>query len=576
MKNQELARIFERIADALELKGETGFRILAYRRAARALIELAEDVAELDAAGKLEEVPGIGSGIARKIHEYLETGRMRRYDEAIKDLPAGLFRLLDIRGMGPKTVRLMYDKLGVKDTDDLKRVIADGSLAGLPGMGDKRVSSIQNSIKTGEASGERMYLDEAFELADSVISYMKSEPHVRHATYGGSLRRGNETIGDIDVLATGSHAESIVRHFLGHPQVRQELGAGSTKASALFETRGRQKQVDLRVVEDAVYGAALQYFTGSKDHNVALRTMAQKKGLKISEYGVFRGEKRIAGRTEQEVYAAVGLPVMEPELRENRGELEAAAAGNLPRLVTLARIKSDLHVHTSLSDGAASFEEMVRAARARGYTHLAIADHSVSAHYAGGLAESALLRHCDRVDRFNARSRSFKVLKASEVDITIEGRMDYPESVLERLDLVIGSIHQGFKKNATERMCSALENPLVHCIAHPSGRLIGQRSGYDIDLEKVIEVAAKHRKILEINSFYARLDLSDIWARKAMAAGVKLAVNTDAHGVPDLEWMRYGVITARRAWLEKKDVVNCLTWRQLLALLKAIRRGRAA
>jgi DNA polymerase (family 10) len=572
VKNRELARRFDRIADALELKGETGFRVLAYRRAARTLTDIGADIETLDAGGKLEEVPGIGPGIAKKISEYLSTGRMQKYDEAIAGLPAGLFEMLDIQGVGPKTVKQLYEKLGVATPAELKQAIESGRFAELPGMGEKKGTNILQGIRAGEVTGKRMYLDEAFELAEAVTSYMRLNPSVRHLAFGGSLRRGNETVGDIDLMATGRNPRQIIQHFTTHTGVKQVLGAGDTKASALFESRTGTRQVDLRVVADAEYGAALQYFTGSKDHNVALRARAQKQGLKLSEYGLFRGEKRIAGRTEEEVYRKLGLPCIEPELREDRGELEAAAEGRLPSLVTQQDIKSDLHIHTSASDGAAGFDEIVEAGKRRGYTHVAIADHSVSASYAGGLSEDELLRHCDRVDRFNSKSRGFKVIKACEVDIKTDGGMDYPDTVLERLDLAIGS-HQGFKKEATKRMCAALAHPLVHLIAHPSGRIIGRRDGYEINLEHVIECAVKYRKILEINAFYGRLDLNDVWARRAMQAGVRLAVNTDAHALGDLAWMRYGVITARRAWLTKADVINCLGYSRLMKLLNAIRAG---
>ena len=567
--------MFGRIADALELKGETGFRVLAYRKAARALTDLGADIATLDADGKLEEVPGIGAGIAKKIHEYLSTGRMQKYDEIIADLPPGLFDMLNIQGVGPKTVKQIYEKLGATTPAELKQAIESGRFAELPGLGEKKGANILHSIRTEELTGERMYLDEAFELADAVMDYMKRCRSVRRLAYGGSLRRGKETIGDIDVLATGAPADRIIAHFTAHPRVRKVLAAGGTKASVLFESRGASRQVDLRVLAEPEYGAALQYFTGSKDHNVALRALAQKQALKLSEYGLFRGENRVAGRSEPEVYAALGLPYIEPELREDRGELEAAAGGCLPELVSRKDIKADLHIHTSASDGSADFDEMVEACRRQDYTHAAVADHSASAGYAGGLSGDALLRHCDRVDRFNSESRGFKVLKSSEVDIRVDGSMDYPDKVLERLDLVIGSIHQGFKKDATKRMCAALAHPLVHLIAHPTGRIIGRREGYDIDIEQVIECAAKYRKILEINAFYARLDLNDVWARRAMQAGVKLAINTDAHAPGDLGWMRYGVITARRAWLTKDNVINCLSYLNLTKLLSAIRAGRA-
>ncbi len=576
MKNQELARLFTRIADALELKGETGFRVLAYRKAARTLTDLGADIETVNREGKLQEVPGIGEGIAKKIHEYLSTGRMRKYDEAVAGLPPGLFEMLDIQGVGPKTVKQLYEKLEVKTPAQLKQAIENGRFAGLPGMGEKKGENILRGIKTGESTADRMYLDEAFELAMAVTDYLRQCRAVRQVAHGGSLRRGRETIGDIDILATGRPAAKIIEHFGRHPKIRSVIGAGDTKSSVLLASRGKARQVDLRVVADAEYGAALQYFTGSKDHNVALRALAQKQELKLSEYGLFRGKKGVAGRTEREVYSKLGLPYIEPELRENRGELEAAAARELPTLVGPKEIKCDLHVHTSASDGSAGFEEMVEACRLRGYTHVAITDHSVSAGYAGGLSADALLRHCDRVDEFNSRSPDIKVLKSSEVDIKTNGSLDYPDKVLEQLDLVIASIHQGFKKDATKRMCAALSNPLVHLIAHPTGRIIGRREGYDIDLEPVIACAAKNRKMLEINAFYGRLDLNDVWARRAMQAGVRLAINTDAHAPGDLGWMRYGVLVARRAWLTGADVVNCASYAGLTKLLAAIRTGSPA
>jgi len=571
--NQNLARIFDRIADALELKGESGFRVLAYRKAARVLADLTEDVAELSARGELERVPGIGSGIAGKVGEYLSTGRMRKLDEATAGLPPGLFGLLDIPGVGPKTVRLMHSRLGVEDLDDLRRVVADGSLARLPGMGAKKAENITRGIAATEAAHERMLLDEALALASAAVAYLGALPETVQAAFAGSLRRGKETVGDIDVLAATEAPPRVIDHFLHHPAVREVRAAGPTKASARFETPTGLRQVDIRVVKPAEFGAALQYFTGSKDHNVALRALAQEQGLKLSEYGLFRGLRRRAGRTEAEVYAAVGLPLIPPELREDRGEIAAAQAGTLPELVRLEDVRADLHLHTTASDGAATLAEMVAACRRRGYGYVAVTEHSASAGYAGGLKADALLRFCDRIDRLNAKLRGFRVLKSAEVDIRPDGRLDYPDKVLERLDLVVASIHQAFSHQATERICAAIAHPLVHLIAHPSGRLIGKRPGYDVDLEKVIAGAARHGKMLEINAYPGRLDLSDVWARKAKQAGVLLAVNTDAHAVPDLDWMRYGVITARRAWLEKRDMVNCLPLARFRRLLQGIRAG---
>ncbi len=567
--NRELARLFERIADGLELKGETGFRVLAYRRAARALSDLADDITVLDADSRLTEITGIGKAIAAKIHEYIATGRMKKYDELVAELPEGLFVLLDLQGIGPKTLRLLHEELGVNDFEDLRRTTKDGSAAALPGMGEKKVANIARAIRLKDMVGDRMYLNEALDLAGTVIAHLRTGKDAKRVTAAGSLRRGAETVGDIDILATGRKPGAIVERFLSHSEVTQELARGTTKASALFRTGHDLRQVDLRVVEAPAWGAALQYFTGSKDHNVRLRTLARRQGLKISEYGVFRGKTRIAGRTEAEVYRAVGLPLIPPELREDRGEFDAATENALPELVTLKDIRGDLHMHTDQSDGADTVDRMVAACRKRGYTHMAITDHSVSAHYAGGLEPDRLLRHCDRVDRLNSKLRGFRILKSSEVDITTEGRLDYPDRILARLDLVVASIHQGFRKNATERMCAALEHPLVHIIGHPSGRIIGKREGYDIDLDRVIETAARQNKALEINAFYGRLDLSDVWARKAAEAGVKLAVNTDAHAVEDLDWMKYGILTARRAWLTKKDIINCLSLKRLLRLLES-------
>ncbi len=570
MKNQELARIFERIADALELKGETGFRVLAYRKAARVLADLAEDVTELDSQNRLESISGIGTGIAQKIREYLSTGRMKKLEEATEGLEPGLFVLLDIPGVGPKTVRLLHEKLGVKNLADLKRVLDDGSAAKLPGMGEKKVENILKGIKTTEHSGERMYLNEAFELAEAIVKHLQQISETKQVTFAGSLRRGKETIGDIDILATGEKAEKILKQFLQFPLLHQVISAGDTKASIFASTNTGIRQVDLRIVEKSAYGAALQYFTGSKDHNIVLRTMAQKAGLKISEYGVFRGAKKIAGKTEADVYKALGLPYIEPELREDRGEIEAAKSGRLPKLIQLSDIRSDLHIHTNFSDGISSLEEIVTASQKRGYSHIAIAEHSVSAGYAGGLSEDEIMRRCEEIDKLNSQLKNFRILKAAEVDITPAGKLDYSDRILSQLDLVIASIHQAFNREATKRICSAIEHPLVHIIGHPSGRIIGKRPGYDIDLDKVIEYAAKFRKVLEINSFYARLDLNDVWARKAKDAGVFLAVNSDAHSVLELDWLRYGVITARRAWLEKTDIINCLTADQLLEFLAEI------
>ncbi len=570
--NRAVARLFRRIADALELKGEDGFRIHAYRKAARVLEEATDDLRDMDRTGRLGELPGIGDALKKKIREYLATGKMPKYDETVAGLDPGLFELLELPGLGPKTVKLVHDELAVTDMAGLKRVIEDGSFARLPGMGTKKATRILQGLRMGETTTQRMYLPEALEIACSVVDWLAGLPGVKHVQFAGSLRRGRETVGDVDVLITGVRPAAAIERFRGHPRLKRLINSGRTKASALFSGQ-YLRQVDVRVLDESAYGAALQYFTGSKEHNVALRALAQQKGLKLSEYGLFRGDRRVAGRTENGIYRRLGLDYIEPELRENRGELLAAAERRLPCLVRREDIRADLHVHTRLSDGSDSMAAMARAARRLGYSHLGIADHSRSAGYAGGLSQNDLLRHCDSVDRFNRRDEDVRILKASEVDILPDGSLDYPDSVLARLDFVIASIHQGFKRDVTRRICAALEHPLVHAVAHPTGRIIGKREGYEVDVEAIIECAARRGKALEINSFYARLDLPDVWARRAAEAGALITINTDAHSAAELDWMEFGVLTARRAWLEPGRIINCLSLAEFTEWLQRVRAG---
>lgn len=605
MKNQEIAVQFEEIADALELKGEIQFKVLAYRRAARSIEELTEDVAELAKSGKLREIPGIGEGTAKKIVEYLNTGKMKKHAEALDGLSEELLDLLKIPGLGPKTLALAHKELGVNTLADLKRVLNDGSLAGLPGMGEKKADNLRKGVEVREHASARLPLDQATEIADKVVAHMKLISEVKDITPAGSLRRSKETIGDIDILVTGNGDTPrrdvplrIVKHFTKYPETETLLSAGDTKASIRVKTGTHSVQVDLRVLPSNTFGAALQYFTGSKEHNVKLRTLAREKGLKISEYGVFQGEKRIAGKTEKEVYATMKMPVIPPEIREDRGEIEAALAGKLPKLVELADIKGDLHVHTNRSDGSFTLEQMVEAAKAKGYAYVAITDHSPTAAYAGGLSIDRLKKSMEDIDRLNEEMSKtdyhrdtekprgtqkkeksadghftihnslFTILTGAEVDILTNGKPDYPDRILEQLDIVVASIHQSFRKNVTARICDALANPNVDIIGHPSGRLLSRREGYDVDLDKVLECARKYGKIIELNSYPDRLDLNDLYLRKAKEMGVRIAIDTDAHGIRDFDWMKYGVATARRGWLERQDVVNCLSLNALLRLLR--------
>jgi len=573
MKNREIAELFERIADALEVKGETGFKVVAYRKGARILQDMAEDVEAVAREGRLGSVPGIGEGLAKKIREYLETGKMAKFAEAMKGLPESLLGLLEIQGLGGKTVHLMHEKLGVKDIDGLKRAIADGSLAGLPGMGDKKVDNLRRALEARERTAERISICEAAVIADEVIAYLRKAPGVGRVSAAGSLRRMKETVGDIDILACGKDGSKIIRHFTRHPGAVRVLAEGGTKGSVVIRTGDAERQVDLRVVAEREYGAALLYFTGSKAHNIKLRGLAKERGLKISEYGVFKGDKRLASREEEDCYRVLGMPWIPPEMREDRGEIELALENRLPRLLEAADIKGDLHVHTRASDGDLSLGEVAGLARKMGYSYIAICDHSRSVTYARGLEVERLAAEIEEIEAFNRTLRGFRVLKGSEVDILADGSLDFPDKLLGRLDFVVAAIHSGFKKNVTERMLKALANPHVRTIAHPTGRLISRRGGYEVDLDRVIDGAARHGKALELNAYFDRLDLDELNLKKAKSKGVRISIGTDTHFADGLAMMRFGVGIARRAWLEKGDVLNTLGADELVGRT-AIRKER--
>ncbi|MBE3109250.1 MAG: DNA polymerase/3'-5' exonuclease PolX [Acidobacteria bacterium] len=558
MKNREVADLFDRIADALEIKGETGFKVVAYRKASRILQDMTEDVETVARDGRLETIPGIGEGLAKKIGEYLETGTMTKYREVMTGVPESLLGLLEIQGLGGKTVHLMNKELGVKDLAGLKRAIADGSLAELYGMGEKKVENIRKSIGTRERVAERISICEAALVADEVIAYLEKAPGISRVSAAGSLRRMKETVGDIDILACGKNGKEIIRYFAHNPNAVRILAEGDTRGSIVVRAGEMERQVDLRIVDESEYGAALLYFTGSKAHNIKLRGLAKDRGLKISEYGVFRGTKRLASREEEDCYRVLRIPWIAPEMREDRGEVEFGLAGRLPRLVETGNIKGDLHVHTRASDGNLSLTEIVDLARKMGYSYVAICDHSQAAKYAHGLAADRLAAEIDEIAALNRTLKGFRVLKGSEVDILADGSLDFPDELLGRLDFVVAAVHSGFKKNVTERMLKALENPHVRTIAHPTGRLISGREGYDVDIDRVIDGAARCGKALELNSYYDRLDLDELNLKKAKEKGVKITIGTDTHFADGLAMMRYGLGIARRAWLEPGDILNCL------------------
>ncbi len=568
MKNREIASLLSRIGDALEIKGELGFKIAAYRKAARVLEDLSEDIQKIARENNLQQIPGIGSGMAKKIQEYLDTGNMKKYEEALSDVPEGLLNLLEIQNLGARTIHLTHKELGVKNLQDLKKAIQDGTLAKLHGLGQKKVDNIKKGIEIFEQSQERIPISEALNIVEEMIVYLKKSPLVGRLSPAGSLRRMKETVGDIDILATGKSGTQIVNHFTKFPGVSRVLAAGETKVSVMISTLEGERQVDLRIIGESSFGAALQYFTGSKAHNIKLRSMAREKGLKISEYGVFQGKEKIAGYDEKDVYKTLSLPLIPPELREDRGEIEAALKDELPKIVEDQDIKGDLHVHSQYSDGVLSLKELARLAKNFGYQYIAVCDHSQSAKYAHGLSPERLEQQIKEINRLNQELQGIKILKGTEVDILQDGRLDFPDELLKKLDLAIAAIHSGFKRNVTERIFRAMENPYVSIIAHPSGRLISKREGYDVDLEKVLQEAKNKGKALELNAYYDRLDLNEYYLRKAKQLGLQISIGTDTHSPGGLRMMHFGVGIARRAWLEKKDILNCQNYKQLMKMLR--------
>jgi DNA polymerase (family 10) len=567
MKNFEIARLFDLMADLLEIKGENPFRIRAYRRAAQNIEALTEDVETVAAQQRLDEIPGIGADLAGKIVEYLETGRLKDLEAARKGVPAGVVEFMNVPGIGPRTARLLYEKEGITSLVRLEQLARAGKLRGLPGIQAKTEKNILKGIDMLKKGQERMPLGTALPLAEEITRALDELPEITQISVAGSIRRRKETIGDIDILASSRHSERVMAAFVGLPQVAEILEKGGTKASI----RHREGiQVDLRVVDPECFGAALAYFTGSKQHNIRIREMGARKGLRISEYGVFKEStgKRVSGATEQDVYAAVGLPWIPPELREDVGEVEAALHGKLPSLIEAGDVRGDLHCHTKASDGHHSVEALVRAAEQRDYEYILISDHSRSATVAGGLSIDELRAHVRKLRAIQRKFTNITVLAGSECDILPDGTMDYPDSVLAELDLVVGAVHSRFKQGKTEmtrRICRALQNPHVDILAHPTGRLIGERDPYQVDLEEVFRTAKRHDKAVEINAYPLRLDLNDVQARRAQELGVLVAISTDTHVLDHLEAMQLGVSVARRAWIEKSGVVNTLPVKNLLA-----------
>jgi len=570
LKNIELSRIFEQIAKILKIKEENPFKIRAYEKITLVLENLPIDIETIYHQGGLNNIPGVGTGIAKKIEEFLTTGKLEYYEKLKETIPSGVIELLDISEVGPKTAKLLYEELGVDNIEKLEKAVKEHRIKDLPGMGEKSETNILRGIELYKRRKERFLLGRALPLAEEMVESLSQLKETDKISFAGSLRRKKETIGDIDILITSQNPEKIMRTFTSLPQVREILAEGPTKSSIITKD---DLHIDVRVVEPISFGAALQYFTGSKAHNIKLRELALKRGLKINEYGVFEVESgnRIAGEKEEEVYQALNLPFIPPELREDRGEIEAAQEKKLPQLIEYSQIRGDLHLHTKWSDGAHTIRQMAEAAKKRGYKYIAITDHSQSLKIAGGLTEKRLREQMEEIQKLNQELKDFTILSGIEVDIKSDGSLDFSDEMLSKLDVVIAAIHSGFKQESkiiTERIIKAMQNRLVNILAHPTGRLIGYRESYQVDINEMMEVAAKTGTILEINSYPERLDLNDIYCRMAKEKGVQLAIETDAHSIDGLEFMNLGVDVARRGWLEEKDIVNTLPLNELLKRLK--------
>ncbi|PNT89541.1 DNA polymerase/3'-5' exonuclease PolX [Coxiella burnetii] len=567
--NPEIAAMLYKLADLLEIRGENPFRIRAYRSAARLIDKLPKSVAEMLKEGEdLTELPGIGAALAEKIKTIVTTGKLPQLDRLEKKMPTALTELLMIEGLGPKRIKILHEKLHIKNLDDLKKELDRGTIRDLHGFGEKTEKLIFIGLKSFTKGKRRMKLADAEKIAVPLLDYLKKAPDIKKVDIAGSFRRRKETVGDLDILAVATKGRKVVDYFTKFEEVLRVISHGTTR-STVFLRSGIQ--VDLRVVPEKSYGAAMHYFTGSKSHNITIRKMALKRNLKVNEYGVYKGNRQVAGKTEKEFYAFFNMPYIEPELRENRGELEAALKGQLPKLITLKDIRGDLHCHTNATDGKYSLEAMAEAAQTRGYRYMAITDHSKHLSVARGLDKKRLIEQIKMIDKLNGKLKGFTILKGIEVDILENGQLDLPDSILKELDLTVCSVHYKFnlsEKRQTERILRAMDNPYFNILGHPSGRLIGRRDPYSVNIERIIDAVKTNGCLLEINAQPNRLDLDDTHCKMAKDLGIKMVVSTDAHSINQLANIKFGIDTARRGWLEKKDVINTYPLTELKKLLR--------
>jgi DNA polymerase (family 10) len=589
MENVEIAHLLSKYADLLEIQGEGLFRVLAYRKAARTVESLSQPIAQLRAQGKdLEELPGIGKSMAEHIEEIIKTGTLKALKELHKEIPATLDELLEIEGLGPKRTKLLYDKLGISSIKELERALDAGKIVSLRGFGQKSVDKIRQAIQNLGKRPKRFKLLDADQLVHPFVEYLRKGGDIEQLEVAGSYRRRMETVGDIDILAASDTPEAVMQRFQAYPEVQRVAAAGTTRGTVILRSG---LQVDLRILPRRCYGAALHYFTGSKAHNVAVRTLGVERGLRISEYGIFRvpkGKKaeevgveegeRIGGVKEEDVFGAVNMDWVPPELREDRGEIQAAQKHKLPNLIVLDDIRGDLHMHTKWTDGNSTILEMARACKERGYQYGAITDHSKAVRVAGGLTAEDLKKQRGEIEEARQKVRGITLFTGCEVDILPDGSLDLPDDLLEQLDVVVAAVHAKMdmtQSEMTKRVLKALAHPAVTILAHPTGRLIGQREPFAIDLEQIFHAARENNVAIELNAQPDRLDLNDVHLLRARDLGVQIAINTDAHNAEQLHFIRYGIDQARRGWLEKRNVLNAMTRPQLEIWLRQ-RRQRFA
>jgi len=571
MKNTEIAKVFQDMADLLELKGENVFKIRAYQRAARAIEYLPKEIEIMLEEGEdLQSIPGVGEAIAKKSIELVNTGKLKAYEDLKSEFPEGITRLLEIPGVGPKTANKLSTELGIQTVDELEKAIMDGRVAKLFRLGDKTAENILQQIQAVRRKDQRIPIGEALPVVDDVLDALRALPGVKNLTAAGSLRRFKETVGDIDLMGTADDPEAVIEAFVSLPQIRRVVAKGPTKATVILPGG---LQADLRMVEHDSFGSLLQYFTGSKQHNITLRTREQKKGLKLSEYGITESKTNKLEKfaTEEAFYSRLGMQYIPPEIREDQGEIELAEKGQVPKLIEISDVKGDIHVHTDWTDGQDSLEDMAKAAKALGYEYLAITDHSSGRGIAHGLSEEKLRQQIEEIKQLNKKLKGIHIFTGAEVDIRADGSMDLPEKLLSDLDVVVAAIHSAMNQSEeqiTSRLIGAIKNPHVDVIAHPTCRLLGEREPVAVDLEAVFRAAIEYDKALEINAMPSRLDLKDIHIYRARELGVKLVMGTDAHRTEHLRLMRFGVGIARRGWCQAKDILNTRSTKEMLSFLR--------